>query len=121
MTNGGLRWPDGYSDEERYLGEQAWNLHLAFTEVAGRDPSAYSTSETTSDQIAEYCTHREAELALDLILASASTSLPATAVAHAERVTARMAPHAATEEVAAYVAGWLRWHLGCDWDPPRWM
>lgn len=51
------------------LAVHVWGLHLAFADAAVEDPAVYSASKETCDQIREHAEHREAELALDLVLA----------------------------------------------------
>ena len=102
------------------LAEKVWALHLSFADEAVSDPEVYSASSETWDEIRQYAEHREAELALEMILACGSVALSPSLLGHAQRVAQLICRDEPAEEVDAWVDGWLRWHVGCGSDPPHW-
>ena len=100
--------------------DEVWDLHLAFQVAADRD-SFYLPSAEDVVSIREYTEHNEGELALDLVLAIATSNIPAALREHAGRVARLIAPNDAPDDaLEAWVDGWLRWNRGNGVEPPRW-
>lgn len=101
-------------------GEEVWALHLEFMGAATNDPSKYPASDADSEDIQSYTEHLEAELALELILAIASPTISPHLQERARQLARRLFDEDPTEEVDAWVAGWLAWYPGCGFEPPYW-
>jgi hypothetical protein len=112
----------GINEDPRdiYRAEQVWDLHLAFADAAVSDPELYSASAKDWDEVRELAEHREAELALETVLAHATPALSPPLLGHAQRVAQLICGDEPAGEVVAWVDGWLRWHPGCGFDPPYW-